>query len=106
MMAMAFTRLDFFRLQPVSSIPQEIIFSNTARMVEKAANDIKMKNRLPHSLPSGMWLKIFGSVMKIRLGPEVWSTLNVKHAGKIISPEVIATKVSRSAIFMDSPSNA
>lgn len=32
-----------------------------------------------------MWLKIFGSVMKIRLGPEVWSTLNVKHAGKIIS---------------------
>ena len=106
MMAMAFTRLDFFRLQPVSSIPQEIIFSNTARMVEKAANDIKMKNRLPHSLPSGMWLKIFGSVMKIRLGPEVWSTLNVKHAGKIISPEVIATKVSRSAIFMDSPSSA
>ena len=99
-------RLDFLRLQPVSSIPQEIIFSNTARMVEKAANDIKMKNRLPHSLPSGMWLKIFGSVMKIRLGPEVWSTLNVKHAGKIISPEVIATNVSRIAMFTDSPSSA
>ena len=106
MMAVAFTRLDFFRLQPVSSIPQEIIFSNTARMVEKAANDIKMKNRLPQSLPSGMGLKIFGSVIKIRLGPEVWSTLKVKHAGKIISPEAIATNVSRIAMFTDSPSSA
>ena len=106
MIAMAFTRLDFFRLQPVSSIPQEIIFSNTARMVENAANDIKMKKRLPQSLPSGMWLKIFGSVMKIRLGPEVWSTLNVKHAGKIISPDVIATNVSRIAMFTDSPRSA
>ena len=103
---MAFTRLDFFRLQPVSSIPQEIIFSYPARMVENAANDIKMKKRLPQSLPSGMWLKIFGSVMKIRLGPEVWSTLNVKHAGKIISPDVIATNVSRIAMFTDSPRSA
>ena len=75
-------------------------------MVEKAANDIKMKNRLPHSLPSGMWLKIFGSVIKIKLGPEVWSTLNVKHAGKIISPDVIATNVSRIAMFTDSPRSA
>lgn len=40
-------KTGFFRLQPVSSIPQEIIFSNTARMVENAANDIKMKKRLP-----------------------------------------------------------
>ena len=84
----------------------DIIFSKTAITVDSAANDINRKKRLPQSLPSGMWLKIFGSVMKIRLGPEVWSTLNVKHAGKIISPEVIATKVSRSAIFMDSPSSA
>ncbi len=40
-------KTGFFSAPAVSSIPQEIIFSNTARMVEKAANDIKMKNRLP-----------------------------------------------------------
>ena len=106
MMAMAFTRLDFFRLQPVSSIPQEIIFSTTFRLEDCGEACSSSLCHLQLSLPSWLYLKIFGSVMKIRLGPEVWSTLNVKHAGKIISPEVIATKVSRSAIFMDSPSSA
>ena len=50
-----------------------------------------------------MLLKIFGNVIKTRLGPCVWSTPNVKHAGKIIKPDVIATKVSRAAIVTDSP---
>ena len=102
--AMALTKLDFFLLHPVNSIPQEMIFSNTARIVENAAKDINTKNRLPHNLPIGIWLKIFGRVIKISPGPEVWSTLNVKQAGKIISPEVIATNVSKRAMFKDSPS--
>ena len=72
--AIAFMKLDFFLLQPVNSIPQEIIFSNTARIVENAAKDIKIKNKLPHNLPIGIWLKIFGRVIKISPGPEVWST--------------------------------
>ena len=101
---MALTKLDFFLLHPVNSIPQEMIFSNTARIVENAAKDINTKNRLPHNLPIGIWLKIFGRVIKISPGPEVWSTLNVKQAGKIISPEVIATNVSKRAMFKDSPS--
>ena len=54
MMSTRFTVLDFFLLQPVSSATQEIIFSNTARIVENAANDMNMKKRLPHSLPRGM----------------------------------------------------
>ena len=103
--AIAFMKLDFFLLQPVNSIPQEIIFSNTAIIVEIAAKVRNRKNRLPHSLPSGMWLKIFGSVMKIRLGPEVWSTLYVKHAGNIMRPDVIATNVSRITTLVDSPSS-
>ena len=78
--AMALTKLDFFLLHPVNSIPQEMIFSNTARIVENAAKDINTKNRLPHNLPIGIWLKIFGRVIKISPGPEVWSTLNVKQA--------------------------
>ena len=104
MISTRLTAQDFWRLHPVSSIPQEMMFSNTARIVENAAKNINKKNRLPQSLPSGIWLKIFGRVIKIRLGPEVWSTWNVKHAGKMISPEVIATNVSRMAIFTDSPS--
>ena len=86
MISTRLTAQDFWRLHPVSSIPQEMMFSNTARIVENAAKNINKKNRLPQSLPSGIWLKIFGRVIKIRLGPEVWSTWNVKHAGKMISP--------------------
>jgi hypothetical protein len=54
MMAIALIKLDFFLLHPVNSIPQEMIFSNTARIVEKAAKDINMKNKLPHNLPIGI----------------------------------------------------
>ncbi len=60
--------------QPNASMHMAMIFSNTARTVEKAANDINTKNRLPHSLPMGMLLKILGRVMKIRPGPAVDST--------------------------------
>ena len=103
MISTRLTAQDFWRLHPVSSIPQEMMFSNTARIVENAAKNINKKNRLPQSLPSGIWLKIFGRVIKIRLGPEVWSTLNVKHAGKIINPESSATHVSRTVTHTASP---
>ena len=37
--------------------------------IEKAANVINTKNKLPQTLPKGMLLKIFGNVIKTRLGP-------------------------------------
>ena len=57
MISTRLTAQDFWRLHPVSSIPQEMMFSNTARIVENAAKNINKKNRLPQSLPSGIWLK-------------------------------------------------
>ena len=60
-----------FLLFPESSIPQLIIFSNTANTVDNAAKDINRKNRLPQILPPLMCAKMLGNVMKIRLGPAV-----------------------------------
>ena len=94
----------FFLPQPNRSWVQAVISSNTARTVESAAKDMNTKNRLPHILPPGRLLKIFGSVMNIRLGPLFTSTLYAKHAGKMISPEESATSVSSKATFTDSPS--
>ena len=82
------------------------MFSNTASTVEKAANAKKIKNKLPHNLPRGMWLKIFGKVIKIRLGPLSASTPKEKHAGKIIRPATIATNVSKIATLIASPKSA
>ncbi len=86
-------------------MPQEMIFSNTARIVEKAANVMNTKNSVPHTRPPAIWLKIFGSVMKIRLGPISGLMSKAKQVGKMINPETNATKVSRIAIFTDSPSS-
>ena len=41
----------YFTLAPVSSIPQQMIFSNTASTVDRAANAMNRKNRLPHRRP-------------------------------------------------------
>jgi len=73
-MSTKFTRLDFLRLQPVSSMPQQMMFSNTASTVESAAKAMNRKNREPHNRPMAMLAKMLGRVMKIRLGPLVWST--------------------------------
>ena len=43
-----------------------MIFSNTARTVEGRKRHAKTKNQAAHRRPSAMWLKIFGSVTKIR----------------------------------------
>ena len=67
--AIQFTTLAFFLLQPVMSIVQARMVSNTASTVENAAKLINTKKRLPHTLPRGILLNIFGRVMKMRLGP-------------------------------------
>ena len=45
------TQLDFLRSQCINSISQQMMFSNTASTVERAANAMNRKNRLPHSRP-------------------------------------------------------
>lgn len=85
----------FFRLQPVRSMANEIIFSKTAMIVEAAANSIKMKNSVPQKRPPDIVLNTFGSVIKSSDGPLPASILNAKHAGKIIRPAIKATEVSR-----------
>ena len=56
------------------SIPNETMFSKTAMTVERAAKVINTKKREPHRRPPTMVLKIFGRVMKIRLGPSSATT--------------------------------
>ena len=104
--AAAFIRTAFLRLQPNISIAKAIIFSKTAITVDIAANDIKTKNKVPQSLPKDIELKIFGSVAKIRPGPCPGFTPNAKHDGKIINPAIKATKVSSTMIFNASPAIA
>ena len=58
-----------FLLFPESSIPQLIIFSNTAINVESAANDINKKNKEDQILPPAIFEKIFGSVINSKDGP-------------------------------------
>ena len=59
----------FFLDQPKRSIKQEIMFSNTAIIVEKAAKLINTKKNAPQTRPPCMELNTFGSVTKIRFGP-------------------------------------
>ncbi len=60
---------DFLLLHPVSSIAKVMIFSNTAMIVDAAAKNMHRKNNVPQILPPLIALKIFGSVIKIRLLP-------------------------------------
>ena len=53
------------------SVAKDMIFWNTAIMVENAAKDMNRKNMVPHILPPAMWLNTFGRVMKIKDGPAV-----------------------------------
>jgi len=64
------TATDFFLLQEHISINIAIMFSNTAMIVERAANDIKMKKSVPQILPPFILLNKFGRVMKRSEGPE------------------------------------
>ena len=80
-----------------------MIFSNTAMIVEHAAKNMHRKKIVPQILPPPIALKIFGSVIKIRLGPLSGCTLNAKHAGKIINPAISATNVSSTVTQTASP---
>ena len=71
--------------------------------VESAAQDMNAKKRPPIIRPPAMLLNIFGSVTNTSPGPDVGSTPNVKHAGKIIIPDTIAIKVSSAVTLTDSP---
>ena len=57
------------REQPVRSTAKEMMFSNTAMMVEAAAKIMNRKNREPQNRPPSMELNTLGRVTKIRLGP-------------------------------------
>ena len=70
------------------------MFSKTAITVDTAAKIINKKNKAPQILPPAMELNTFGSVIKIRLGPESGCMPTEKAAGKMINPASIATKVS------------
>ena len=61
------------------------------------------KNSAPHSRPPAIPANTLGSVMKIRLGPLSGLTPNVKQAGKMISPALMATKVSSTQMRAASP---
>ena len=63
-------------------------------IVEHAAKNIQRKKIVPQILPALIALKMFGSVIKIRLGPESGCMPTEKAAGKMINPASIATKVS------------
>ena len=63
------TATDFFLLHPAISINIATL-SNTAIIVESAANDIKIKKRVPHILPPFILLNRLGSVMNKSDGPE------------------------------------
>ena len=65
-----------------------------------------MKNSEPIILPAGITLKMFGKVINIRSGPALTGLPKAKHAGKIIKPEVNATKVSKLATVTASPRSA
>ncbi|CDB62494.1 unknown [Clostridium clostridioforme CAG:132] len=75
MMAAILQRTAFLRVHPVKSVANEMMFWNTAMMVEKAAKDINRKNSVPQILPPAIWLNTLGRVMKIRDGPAVDSIL-------------------------------
>ena len=81
------------------------MFWNTARTVEIAAKLINKKNNVPQILPPGIFANTWGRVINNNEGPAPGLIPYVKHAGKIIRPADIATKVSRTAILTLSPSN-
>ena len=103
MIAIRFPTTAFVLEQFVKSITNAIRFSNTAMIVEHAAKNIQRKKIVPQILPALIALKMFGSVIKIRLGPSPGSTPYAKHDGKMIRPAIKATKVSRSVTRTASP---
>ena len=67
MIKTALTATLLFLDHPKRSISKEMIFSNTATTVVKAANVRNKKKSPPQKAPPGIWAKILGMVIKIRL---------------------------------------
>ncbi len=103
MISTMFTATAFVLDTPNKSIAKEMMFSNTAMTVESAAKDKNKKNSIPQMRPPAIWLNIWGSVIKIREGPEPGSIPKEKQAGMIIMPAINATNVSSMPMLMASP---
>ena len=58
----------------INKITMAGISSHTASTVDKAANTINRKNRVPHQRPPFMWLNTVAMVSNSRLGPALTST--------------------------------
>ena len=93
---------DFFRDHLKRSIEQATIFSKTAITVVRAAKLKNRKKSAPQIIPPSIALKMFGNVIKIRLGPLPGFILKARQAGKMIKPAMIATAVSSIKIRRDS----
>ena len=91
------------RFHPVSSLTQARIFSQTASTVENAANVMNRKNTVPQMRPPLMVLNTAAIVSNRSAGPALTSSPSDVQAGKMISPDMIATKVSRTMTLIDSP---
>ena len=102
-MAIPFMSAAFFTLQFHRSCAKDMIFWNTAIMVESAAKDMNRKNSAPQNLPPFMALNTLGRVTNTRPGPYPGLTLKAEHAGKMISPAMSATMVSRIVMLTASP---
>ncbi len=100
---MPVTTAPFFLLHPVSSLTQARIFSQTAITVENAANVMNRKNMVPQIRPPSMELNTAAIVLNRSAGPSLTSRPSEVQAGKMIIPDMIATKVSRTMTFTDSP---
>ncbi len=83
------------RLQPHSSMPKAMMFSNTAMTVDRAAKAMNRKNRVPQNCPPHICWNTLGRVMKARPAPLSGCTPKAKQAGKMMRPAMRATKVSR-----------
>ena len=103
MISTALTRTLLFLDQSNKSISKDMIFSNTATIVENAANVRNRKNKALHNCPPVIWANIFGIVINTRLGPDPGSIPKEKHAGMIMNPAISATNVSRAVMLTASP---
>ena len=81
---------EFFEELEEILITSDIGMETTMKIVETLRNEVKSNNLTKPE------------VIKIRLGPEFTSMPKEKQAGKIMIPDIIATKVSRKQILKPS----
>ena len=99
-MAVAKRSTAFFLLQCHVPMTKEAHTSRRATALVTAANSTSKKKRAAKTVPPFRASKTFGSVTKIRLGPEAGSKPLANTAGKMAIPASTAIVVSSAAIFM------